>query len=82
MVPGGGLSERSGRGFGALRGARFAQSPVPWGVLTRTAERVVAVERSPAMALRAGAGWRRTGTVRAEWTAPDGGCVVVHRYIR
>jgi GNAT superfamily N-acetyltransferase len=43
---------------------------------------VVADERSPAIALYERAGWRRTGTVTAEWTAPDGGCVAVHRYIR
>ena len=43
---------------------------------------VVADERSHAIALYEREGWRRTGTVTAEWTAPDGGCVVVHRYIR
>ena len=48
----------------------------------RLALEVVADERSPAIALYERDGWRRTGTVTAEWTAPDGGCVVVHRYIR
>jgi GNAT superfamily N-acetyltransferase len=43
---------------------------------------VVADERSPAIALYAREGWRRTATVIAEWTAPDGGRVVMHRYIR
>jgi GNAT superfamily N-acetyltransferase len=43
---------------------------------------VVADERSRAIALYEREGWRRTGTLTAEWTAPDGGCVVVHRYIR
>jgi GNAT superfamily N-acetyltransferase len=43
---------------------------------------VVADERSHAIALYEREGWRRAGTVTAEWTAPDGGCVVVHRYIR
>ena len=43
---------------------------------------VVADERSHAIALYEREGWRRTGTVTAEWTAPDGGCVVLHRYVR
>ena len=43
---------------------------------------VVADERSSAIALYERTGWRRTGTVTAEWTAPDGGCVRVHRYAR
>jgi GNAT superfamily N-acetyltransferase len=43
---------------------------------------VVADERSHAIALYERTGWRRTGTVTAEWTRPDGGCVEVHRYVR
>ena len=43
---------------------------------------VVAAEGSPAIALYERTGWRRTGTVTAEWTAPDGSCVELHRYIR
>lgn len=43
---------------------------------------VVADERSYAIALYERTGWRRTGTVTAEWTRPDGGCVQVHRYVR
>ena len=49
---------------------------------SRLALEVVADERSHAIALYEREGWRRTGTVTAEWTAPDGGSVVVHRYIR
>ena len=41
---------------------------------------VVADERSHAIALYESAGWRRAGTVTAEWTGPDGGCVQLHRY--
>jgi GNAT superfamily N-acetyltransferase len=41
---------------------------------------VVADERSHAIALYEREGWRRTGTVTAEWTAPDGRCVEVHSY--
>jgi GNAT superfamily N-acetyltransferase len=43
---------------------------------------VVADERSHAIALYERTGWRRTGTVTAEWTRPDGGRVQVHRYVR
>lgn len=43
---------------------------------------VVADERSHAIALYERTGWRRTGTVTAEWTRPDGRCVQVHRYVR
>ena len=43
---------------------------------------VVADERSHAIALYERTGWRRVGTATAEWTAPDGGCVQVHRYAR
>jgi GNAT superfamily N-acetyltransferase len=43
---------------------------------------VVADERSHAIALYERTGWRRTGTVTAEWKRPDGGCVEVHRYVR
>lgn len=43
---------------------------------------VVADERSHAIALYERTGWRRTGTVTAEWTRPDGRSVQVHRYVR
>jgi GNAT superfamily N-acetyltransferase len=43
---------------------------------------VVADERSHAIALYERTGWRRTGTVTAEWTRPDGGRVRLHRYVR
>jgi GNAT superfamily N-acetyltransferase len=43
---------------------------------------VVADERSRAISLYERAGWRRTGTVTAEWTKPDGGPVRMHRYAR
>lgn len=37
-------------------------------------------ERS-AIALYERTGWRRTGTVRADWTTPGGGPVTLHRYV-
>jgi GNAT superfamily N-acetyltransferase len=43
---------------------------------------VVADERSRAISLYERAGWRRTGTVTAGWTNPDGGRVRMHRYAR
>jgi GNAT superfamily N-acetyltransferase len=43
---------------------------------------VVADERSRAISLYERAGWRRTGTVTAKWTAADGASVRVHRYVR
>jgi GNAT superfamily N-acetyltransferase len=41
---------------------------------------VVADERSGAIALYEKAGWRRTSTVVADWSAPDGTPVRLHRY--
>lgn len=67
---GGGLGAEllgAARGWAAERGRRLVLE-------------VVADERSHAIALYAREGWRRTGTVTAEWTGPDGGFVEVHRY--
>ncbi len=37
-------------------------------------------ERSPAIALYERSGWQRIDTVQADWRAPDGGVVTLHRY--
>jgi GNAT superfamily N-acetyltransferase len=72
----------AGRGLG-LGAALLAAAGVRAGEAGYGLElEVVADERSHAIALYERAGWRRTGTVTAEWTRPDGGCVRVHRYVR
>jgi GNAT superfamily N-acetyltransferase len=70
--------EARGRGLGAALLGRARAWAEERG--RRVVLRVVADERSPAIALYEREGWRRTGTVTAEWTAPDGGRVEVHSY--
>ncbi len=42
---------------------------------------VTADQRSGAIALYERTGWRRVDTYRADWTAPDGAPVTLHRYV-
>ena len=70
--------EGRGRGLGAALLGRAREWAGEQG--RRLELEVVADERSHAITLYEREGWRRTGTVTAEWTAPDGGCVEVHRY--
>jgi GNAT superfamily N-acetyltransferase len=70
--------EARGQGLGAALLGRARAWAEERG--RRVVLQVVADERSHAIALYEREGWRRTGTVTAEWTAPDGGCVEVHSY--
>lgn len=70
--------EARGQGLGAALLGRARAWAGERGL--RVVLRVVADERSHAIALYEREGWRRTGTVTAQWSAPDGGRVEVHSY--
>jgi GNAT superfamily N-acetyltransferase len=65
----------------ARRGGGLAQTLVYAARTAADGPLFLEVAAGPAVAFYERTGWRHTGTETADWTAPDGSAITLHRYV-